>query len=90
MAQLSYLKCTVLEKIKKNPKKYPFFFAILAKTLFFLRFFLNFSEIILGKELRFLALHLVHQDASFELSKSTVGQFFRFFTHREGQMYAHH
>ena len=32
--------------------------------------------------LRFFALHSVHQDTSFELSKSTIGQFFGFFTIR--------
>ena len=58
------------------------FLAVLVKNGIFLRFFLFFSETILCKELRFFALHSVHQDASFELSKSTIRQFFRFFTHR--------
>ena len=34
------------------------------------------------KELRFLALHSVHHDASFDPLKPTIGQFFRFLTHR--------
>jgi hypothetical protein len=40
------------------------------------RFFLIFSETVLCRELRFFALHSVHQNPSFELSKSTFGQFF--------------
>ena len=55
-----------------------FFFTILAKKGNFLRFFLIFSETILWTELRFFALHSVHHDASFELSKSTIRRFFRF------------
>ena len=70
------------KKSRKTLKKYLFFFAILAKNGNFLRFFLIFSETILGKELRFFALQSVHQDASFELSKPTIEQFFRFFTQR--------
>ena len=44
---------------------------VLAKNGIFLRFFLIFSETVLCRELGFLALRSVHQDASFELSKST-------------------
>ena len=46
------------------------------------RVFLEFLETILCKELRFFALHSVHQDASFELSKTAFGQFFGFFIKR--------
>ena len=53
-----------------------------AKKSIFLRFFLIFSETILWTELRFFALHSVHHDASFELSKSTIKQFFRLCTQR--------
>ena len=42
-------------------------------------FFLIFSEMVLLRELRFFALHSVYQNPSFELSKSTFWQFFRFF-----------
>ena len=51
---------------------------------------------VLCRELRFFALHSVHQNPSFELSKSTFRQFFRFFTLRgdpfdlgEGKIYHH-
>ena len=59
------------KKIRKNLEKSAFF-AILAKKGNFLRFFLIFSETIFWTELRFFALHSVHQDASFELSKYTM------------------
>ena len=88
--------CIVSEKIKKNLQKLPFS-AKIAKKTNFSRFFLIFSKTILCKDLRFFALHSVHQDASFELSKLTIGQFFRFFTHRGDpydlggvKMYPHH
>ena len=45
-------------------------------------FVVEFSEIILRRELRFFALHSVHQNPFFELSKSTFRQFFWFFTLR--------
>ena len=38
-----------------------------------------FSETALCTELGFFALHSVHQDASFELSKTSFGHFFIFF-----------
>jgi len=53
-----------------------------AKITVFGRFFLFFSEMVLCRELRFFALHSVHQNPSFELSKSTIRQFFIFFTLR--------
>ena len=37
-----------------------------------------FSETVLCRELGFFALRSVHQDASFELSKTVIGQFFKF------------
>ena len=43
---------------------------------------LIFSESVLGKELGFFALHSVHQDASFELSKMAFSQFFKMFNIR--------
>ena len=42
----------------------------------FFTFFLVFLETGVSKELRFCALHSMHQDASFEQSKSTVGKMF--------------
>ena len=46
----------------------------------FWRFFFNFSETVHCKKLRFFALHSVHQDAFFELSKNLSDYFsdFRF------------
>ena len=41
-------------------------------------FFLIFSETVLRKEMGIFALHSVQQDASFELSKTTFGNFFIF------------
>jgi hypothetical protein len=86
----------VSKKIKKNLKKLPFL-AILAKNGNILSFFLIFSEMILCKALRFFALHSVHQDTCFDLSKSNIEQFFRFFNQRGGpcdlgvvKMYPHH
>ena len=54
--------------------------------LFWLNF-LIFSKTVLCKELRYFVLHSVHQDAYFELSKSTIRQFFRFFTIRGDPFY---
>ena len=51
---------------------------MMAKNGNFLGFFLIFSEMVLCKALRFFALTSVHQDASLELSKSNIGQFFCF------------
>ena len=40
----------------------------------FWRFFWIFSVTVLGKDLWFFALRSLHQDTSFELSKSTFGE----------------
>ena len=77
-------KVRFLKKIKKNLQISP----CLTKTLKngnFLRYYLIFAETILCKELGFFVLHSVHQDASFELSKTAFGQFFRFFIIRGSQ-----
>ena len=47
--------------------------------------FLDFSETVLCKEVKFFALHSVNQNSSFELSKSTR-TIFPTFTIRIGQM----
>ena len=59
-----------LKKSRKTAKKWSFL-----KNGHFGRFFLIFSEMGLCRELRFFALHSVHQNPSFELSKSTFQQF---------------
>ena len=48
----------------------------------FWQFFWIFPETVVCRDLRFFALHSVHQNPSFELSKSTIQQFFWFFTLR--------
>ena len=58
-------KVLILKKSRKTAKKAHFW-----KIVQFWQFFLIFSESVLYRELRFFALHSVHQDASFELSKS--------------------
>ena len=68
----------VSEKNKKNLQKLLFLTKI-AKSVFFYRFFLIFSETVLCRELGFFALHSVHQDASFKLSKSTFLTILPFF-----------
>ena len=78
---LSSLQSTISEKIKKNRPKWSKMVKMV-KIDHFCRSFLIFSETVLCRELRFLALHSVHQNPSFELSKSTIRQFFRFFTIR--------
>ena len=47
-------------------------------------FFLIFSVTVLDKDLWFFALRLMHQDASFELSKSTFGKKILIFHHKGG------
>ena len=42
----------------------------------------SFSEAVLCREMRFFALKSVDKNRSFELSKSTIQQFFRFFAIR--------
>ena len=78
---LSSLQSTVSEKIKKDRQKWSIL-TILTIFDHFGRFFLIFSEMVLCRELRFFALHSVQENPSFELSKSTIRQFFRFFTIR--------
>ena len=56
-----------LEKLPKNCN--------LKKTKLFELVFLDLSGIVRRKELRFSALLLGHQDASFEPSKTSFGQF---------------
>ena len=68
----------VSEKIKKNPKKITIFYRLGQQRYFweaFLEFFRNHN--LLGAEV--FALRSLHQDASFELSKTVFGQFFKFF-----------
>ena len=43
-----------------------------------MRFFFIFSEAFICKELGVFVLHSVHQDASFELSKTSFGHYFIF------------
>ena len=63
-------KVPFLKNIRKTAKIDNFF-----RNAHFWWFFLIFTETVLRKELKFFALHSVNQDASFELSKSTIGQF---------------
>ena len=51
-------------------------------TFSFLMFFLILSVTILGKDLGLAALRSVHQDAFFELSKSTFREIFKLFSAR--------
>ena len=76
---LSLCEVPYLKKSRITAKNGPKFsnFAILGH---FWRLFWIFSEMVLHKELRFFALRSVHQDGHFELSKTTIGQFFQFFT----------
>ena len=67
------LPITVTEKIKKNHQNVPKI-DIFLEIRIFLRFFLIFPVTVLGKDLWFFALRSVHQDVSFELSKSTFGK----------------
>ena len=69
----------------KIPHKITFFDQI-RKNGNFWRYFLIFSEIVLGKDLGVFALGSVHQDASFELSKSITQKYYHFFTMR-GDLY---
>ena len=50
--------------------------AILKNQTLLVVFFLDFLGIVRRKELRFFALLLGHQHASFEWSKTSFGQFF--------------
>ena len=73
-----FLQGTVSKKIKKTLQKWPFF-AVLVKNVYFMRVFLIFSETVLCTDPGFFGLHSVHQDASFDLSKTYFGHFFIFF-----------
>ena len=75
---LSSFQLNVSEKKQEKSSTITFLFAILAKNDHFLRFFLIFLEMILFKALRFFSLTSVHKDALLELSKSNIGQLFRF------------
>ena len=77
----SPLQSTVHEKIKKNGKKLSVFNK---KCIFdyFRQFFLIFSRTVLSRGLRFFALRSVSKNAYFELSKTTFGNIFKFFTIR--------
>ena len=65
----------IMKNQEKLQKKLEEKSAILAVFLFFL-------VSVLCKELSFFALHSVHHNPSFELSKSTIQHFFVFFTKR--------
>ena len=58
---------------------------LLKNYFFFAVFFWIFPETVLYRELRFFALHSVHQNLSFEVSKSAIRQFFWFFIIRTSQ-----
>ena len=76
------LPSTVTEKITKNHQnvqKWTFF----GKFAFW-RLFLISSVMVLSKGLWFFALRSVHQDSSFELSKSTFGKKIQIFHPKEG------
>ena len=66
---LSSLQSTVFEKIKKNCLKLAFL-----KKGAILPVFLDFIRNGILQRAKVFVLHSVHQDASFELSKSTIGQ----------------
>ena len=70
----SLLQSTVNEKIKKKHAKMVKNDQMVKNYSFCL--FLIFSEMVLWRELGFFAFHSVHQNPSFELSKSTIRQFF--------------
>ena len=71
----SSLQRTVSKKIKKNLQKW-LFSVFLVKLDIFRGYSNFFSKTILCKELWSFALHSVHQDAFFELSKTVFLQFF--------------
>ena len=67
-----------LNKSRKTFEK----IAFLKKMGIFLQFFFIYSGTVHGRELRSFALYSVHQDASFELSKTVFGEKNQFFTIR--------
>ena len=66
-----------LNKSRKTDKNAHFF-----KNAIFWRFFSIYSGTVHCRELGSFVLYSVHQDASFELSKSTFRQFFKIFITR--------
>ena len=74
-------KAPFLKKSRKTDRNWLF----LTKNAFltiFRQFFLIFSRTVLSRELRFFVLRSVSQNAQFELSKTTFGTVFKFFTIR--------
>ena len=67
-------KVPFLNKSRKTSKKWHFW-----KNRHFWQFFLILSGMVHCRELGSFALHSVHQDASFELSKLRFKQFFKIF-----------
>ena len=76
---ISSLQSIISENIKKNRPKWSKMVKM-AKKYHFGLIFLICSETVLCREQRFFVLYSVHQNPSFELSKPTIQQFFRFFT----------
>ena len=66
---------------EKRKRNYTSFIFVEEKNIFY--GFPDFSETVHYKDMKFFVLLSVHHDASFELSKSTIGQFFKCFTQRE-------
>ena len=71
-------KCHFFLKIKKTVLKMVKIFQKDQKLPFGDNIFFFSSEIVLCRELRCFALHSVHQNPSFKLSKLTFRQFFQF------------
>ena len=69
-----------LKKSRKTAKNYHFF-----KIDNFCQFFWIFSETVVFRDMRFFALHSVHQNPSLELSNSTIRQIFLFFSIKGGK-----
>ena len=59
----------IVSFLKKSRKTFKWHFL---EKLVFLLVYLDFSETVLCRELICFVLHSVHQDASFELSKSLI------------------
>ena len=68
-------KLLFLEKFRNTAENYRLF-----KNFICCQFFLIFSEMVLCRELGFFAVHSLHQNASYELSKSTIWHLVRFVT----------
>ena len=71
-SSLAFQACTseIKKKTGQNGKK-----RSKCSKMIVLPFFLVFLGMVLFRELRFFVLHSVHQNASFEQSKSTIQQF---------------